>query len=69
MTIIQSFGLGLKVMIMGEFIAQPNGTIGYLLQLERSALNSSAILAWSIILIMMVLAVESLMSFTLKTDK
>ncbi|HHX79661.1 MAG TPA: ABC transporter permease subunit [Acholeplasmataceae bacterium] len=62
MTIIQSFGLGLKVMIMGEFIAQPNGTIGYILQLERSALNSSAILAWSIILIMIVLLVEILMT-------
>lgn len=60
MTFIQSFGMGLKVMIMGEFIAQPNGTIGYILQLERSSLNNSAILAWSIILIIIVLLIELL---------
>lgn len=62
MTITQSFGMGLKVMIMGEFIAQPKGTIGELLQFERSALNSAGILAWSIILMIIVLAVEVIMA-------
>lgn len=69
MTINQSFGMGLKVMIMGEFISQPNGTIGYILQLERSALNSAAILAWSIILIMIVLFVEILVTKISKHTK
>ncbi len=60
MTLVQSFGIGLKVMVMGEFIAQPNCSIGYILQLERSNLNSSAILAWSVILIILVLLFEIL---------
>lgn len=60
MTLVQSFGIGLKVMVMGEFIAQPNRSIGYILQLERSNLNSSAILAWSGILIILVLLFEIL---------
>lgn len=60
MTLVQSFGIGLKVMVMGEFIAQPNRSIGYILQLERSNLNSSAILAWSVILIILVLLFEIL---------
>lgn len=62
MTIIQSFGMGLKVIIMGEFISQPNNTIGYILQLERSSLNSATILAWSIILMIIVLIIEILMT-------
>lgn len=61
-TILQSFGLGLKVMVMGEFIAQPNNSIGYILQLERSNLNTPAIFAWSIILIVVVLAFEIMIS-------
>ena len=60
MTLVQSFGIGLKVMVMGEFIAQPNRSIGYILQLERSNSNSSAILAWSVILIILVLLFEIL---------
>lgn len=69
MTITQSFGMGLKVMIMGEFIAQPNGTIGYILQLERSYLNSAAILSWSILLIIIVLIVEIIVSKISKYNK
>jgi NitT/TauT family transport system permease protein len=57
-TIIQTFGIGLKVMVMGEFVAQPNNSIGYILQLERSNLNTSALLAWSIILIIIVFVFE-----------
>ncbi|NLD26196.1 MAG: ABC transporter permease subunit [Acholeplasmataceae bacterium] len=57
-TIIQSLGIGLKVMVMGEFIAQPNRSIGYVLQLERSNLNTPVILVWSIILIAIVLLFE-----------
>ena len=68
-SITQSFGLGLKVMIMGEFIAQPNNTIGYILQFERSNLNTSAILAWTIILIIIVLVMELLINKLIKTYK
>ena len=62
MGLTQSFGLGLKVMIMGEFIAQPNNTIGYIMQLERSNLNTPAILAWTIILIIIILVIELILN-------
>lgn len=67
--IMQSFGLGLKVMIMGEFITQPKSTIGYILQLERINLNTSNILAWTIILIVIVLLVELLINKVSKKFK
>lgn len=69
MSITQSFGLGLKVMIMGEFITQPNNTIGYMMQLERSNLNTSSILAWTIILVIIVLVIELLIAKATKLYK
>lgn len=59
--IIQSFGLGLKVMIMAEFIAQPKNTIGYILYQERAYyFNTANVFAWTIILIFFVMVVEIL---------
>lgn len=69
MSITQSFGLGLKVMIMGEFITQPSNTIGYMMQLERSNLNTAAILAWTIILVVIVLLIELLIDKVTKLYK
>lgn len=57
-SLLQSFGLGLKVMIMGEFIAQPADSIGYRLQLERISLNTAGIMAWTMILVALVLGTE-----------
>jgi NitT/TauT family transport system permease protein len=61
-SILQSFGLGLKVMIMGEFIAQPFDSIGYRMQLEKINLNTAGIMAWTIILAIVVLCAESAVS-------
>lgn len=55
---VQSFGLGLKVMVMAEFIAQPKGTIGYVMLQERNFLNSDKIFAWTIIMVLIVFLVE-----------
>lgn len=55
---VQSFGLGLKVMIMAEFLTQPKGTIGYELLQEKLYMNMSNIFAWTVILITFVLCVE-----------
>lgn len=57
---IQSFGLGLKVMVMAEFIAQPKGTIGYAMLQERNFLNMSNVFAWTIIMVLIVFIVETL---------
>ncbi|HEY8443732.1 MAG TPA: ABC transporter permease subunit [Clostridia bacterium] len=57
---IQSFGLGLKVMVMAEFIAQPKGTIGYAMLQDRAYLNMANIFAWTIIMLVIVFLVEIL---------
>lgn len=55
---VQSFGLGLKVMVMSEFIAQPRGTIGYTMLQEKLYLDTSDIFAWTAIMVMFVFLVE-----------
>ncbi|HEY8390691.1 MAG TPA: ABC transporter permease subunit [Clostridia bacterium] len=55
---IQSFGLGLKVMVMSEFIAQPTGTIGYTMLQEKLYLDTADIFAWTLILVLFVFLVE-----------
>jgi len=59
-TFIQSFGLGLKVMVMAEFIAQPENTIGHKMLQERIYMNTSNIFAWTIIIIIFVMLFEIL---------
>ncbi|MDD3382816.1 MAG: ABC transporter permease subunit [Bacilli bacterium] len=55
---IQSLGLGLKVMVMSEFITQPNLTIGAKMSEERVYQNLDNIFAWTIILVVFILLVE-----------
>jgi NitT/TauT family transport system permease protein len=55
---VQSFGLGLKVMVMSEFIAQPRGTIGYTMLQERIYLNTANIFAWTILMVLFVFLIE-----------
>lgn len=57
-SIIQSFGLGLKVMIMAEFIAQPRDTIGYNLMQANLLNKTENIFAWTIILIAIVMITD-----------
>ena len=55
---IQSLGLGLKVMVMSEFITQPNLTIGAKMSEERVYQNLDNIFAWTIILVVFIFLVE-----------
>ena len=57
-SIISSFGLGLKVMVMAEFISQTPKTIGYLLNQEKVFLEIDNVFAWTIILIIFMLIIE-----------
>ena len=57
-SIISSFGLGLKVMVMAEYISQTPNTIGYLLNQEKSFLEIDNVFAWTIILIIFMLIIE-----------
>lgn len=65
---IQSLGLGLKVMVMSEFITQPRMTIGAKMAEERVYQNLDKIFAWTIILVIFILIVEFFLK-KLKTNK
>ncbi|HKM29288.1 MAG TPA: ABC transporter permease subunit [Bacilli bacterium] len=60
-TLVATIGLGLKVMVMAEFIAQPNDTIGYMMLQEKNFLEMANVFAWTIILIIFVLIVEQVL--------
>lgn len=60
-TLVATVGLGLKVMVMSEFIAQPNNTIGYMMLQEKNFLEMDYVFAWTMILIVFVLLVEELL--------
>lgn len=60
-TLVATIGLGLKVMVMSEFIAQPNHTIGYMMLQEKNFLEMANVFAWTIILIIFVLIVEQVL--------
>ena len=58
-SLLQSFGLGLKVLVMAEFIANVKHSIGYEIMLYKDHYNDmSFVYAWSIILILLVLFVD-----------
>ncbi|QVK21007.1 ABC transporter permease subunit [Mycoplasmatota bacterium] len=56
--LLQSIGLGIKVIVMSEFIAQTKDSIGYMIYLERQNLQFDLVYAWTIILIVIVLVIE-----------
>ena len=62
--IIQSVGLGLKVLVMAEYISQPNYSIGNeFVYYKDIAMEMKYLYAWSIILILFVLSVEIIISY------
>jgi NitT/TauT family transport system permease protein len=58
--ILQSIGLGLKVLVMAEFIAQSPQSIGQALYIGKIYLDHVDIFAWTIILIIIVIIIETL---------
>lgn len=64
--ILQALGLGLKVKVMTEFIAEAPHTIGYALSYARATLSMPVVFAWSALLIMMVIIVDYVLLKRLK---
>lgn len=62
-SLIQSLGLGLKVMVMAEFITEPKYSIGTELVLYKDEVMMEYVYAWSIILIFLVLLFEALIYY------
>ncbi len=58
--LLQSLGLGFKVLVMAEFIAQSPVSIGRALYISRISLAYDDVFAWTIIIIALVLTLEIL---------
>lgn len=57
-TILQSFGLGIKVMIMAEYVSQVEGTIGMVLVNTKYAMEFDIILAWLVVIVIIVSIID-----------
>jgi len=65
-SLIQSLGLGIKVLVMAEMLSQTKNSIGYILYLERLNLNIDTLFAWTLILILIVSIIEYLIQYITK---
>lgn len=57
-TLLQALGLGLKIKVMTEFIAEAPNTIGYELSYARATLSMASVFAWTLILIVFVIFLD-----------
>lgn len=63
-SILSSFGLGLKVLIMSEVIVQGSNTIGGIIATEKgSFFNMTRVFSWTLILIIIILIIECIIRF------
>ena len=58
MTCLQTFGLGIKVMIMGEYICQSNNSLGNIVYLYKQNLDFAHLFALLIEVVILVFIVE-----------
>ena len=58
MTCLQTFGLGIKVMIMGEYICQSNNSLGNIVYLYKQNLDFTHLFALLIEVVILVFIVE-----------
>lgn len=68
-TLLQSFGLGLKVMIMSEFMSQVDGTIGGALFNIKYNYDYAYLLGWLVIIITIVSIIDMLIRIISKRSK
>ncbi len=62
LSFLQSFGLGLKVLVMAEYLAQTKNSIGQALYMAKTNIDYSSVFAWTIILIILSALFELLIS-------
>lgn len=60
--ILQSLGLGLKVMVMAEYIAQTDNSIGKSISFAKASFAFDEIFAWVLLLIILALLLELLVN-------
>lgn len=59
-SLLQSAGLGIKVLVMAEYLAQTKSSIGNALYLAKVNLDYSVVFAWTILLIIIAVIIEQL---------
>lgn len=59
-SLLQSAGLGIKVLVVAEFIAQTKNSIGWELYFHRINLEYPVVFAWTFVLILLVTGIEHL---------
>ncbi len=59
-TVFQSLGLGIKVLVMAEYLMQVNHSIGKAIYMARIELNYSMVYAWTLLLILLAVTLESI---------
>jgi NitT/TauT family transport system permease protein len=60
-TFLQAFGLGFKVMIMAEFLAQPTNSIGREMMFAKEYLEIPTVFAWTLLLLVFVGIVDTIL--------
>ncbi|MFH1694030.1 MAG: ABC transporter permease subunit [Bacillota bacterium] len=58
LSFLQSFGLGIKVLVMAEYLAQSQNSIGNAIYLAKVNLKYDFVFGWTIILILISFAIE-----------
>lgn len=64
--LLQSAGLGIKVLVVSEFIAQTKNSIGWELYFHRINLEYSVMFAWTLVLIVIVTGMEHVVERLMK---
>lgn len=66
MTILQSFGLGIKVMLMGEYICQSNSSLGEIIYNYKQNLDFPHLLALLLLIVIIVSLIELMINLISK---
>lgn len=61
-SLLQVFGLGFKVIVMGEYFSQTNMSIGKELFIAKSYIEMDAVIAWTIIIVIITSIIEVLIN-------
>jgi NitT/TauT family transport system permease protein len=65
--LIDAVGLGFKVLVIAEYIAQTNSSIGKTIYMNKINLDFTGVFAWTIVLLIFVLVIEWIVERVLKT--
>ena len=69
LTFLQSFGLGLKVLVMAEYLSQTKHSIGNRLYVAKINIMYDEIFAWTVILILIAIFIEWMIEFRMQKLK